>query len=406
MIGQGENIHPFLMNNRRLAILLGIVVILCGVVGFIIASKGSSPTTPNPNQTTTSTFRETGNLVKGSPGLKPGVWYLAYEQPGQPGLYSELIFTVTSTCLTSQGLPRGCPGQGFLQGERATVEGVVNENIISVSRLSLLTTSTSTIPTPTSTNPTPTSTNPTPTSSVSDLIRVTQPQPNASITSPVIIEGRARGNWFFEASFPVRIVDANGRTLGSGAAQAQGNWMTTEFVPFRVVLDYSVPTTTRGTLILEKDNPSGLPQNARELRIPIVFGAQQVSTVVYHYNPNNDKDANGQIRCSANGLVALKRFIPRTITPLRETINELLRGVLTAEDRQLGTTTEFPLAGVTLKSAEIQNGNAILTFNDPQNQTSGGACRVTILRAQIEATAKQFAGINRVTILPAELFQP
>ena len=394
------------MNNRRLALLLGLVAILCGIVGFMVAKRTPPSPTPEPNQPFTGTFRETGNLVKDSPGLKRGVWYLSYERPGQPGLYSELIFTVTSTCLTNLGLPRSCPGQGFLQGERATVEGIERDNTISVSRLSLLTAPTSTTPTPTSTNPTPTSTNPTPTSSISDLIRVTQPQPNASITSPVIIEGRARGNWFFEASFPVRIVDANGRTLGSGAAQAQGNWMTTEFVPFRIVLDYSVPTTTRGTLILEKDNPSGLRENARELRIPIVFGAQQVSTVVYHYNPNNDKDANGQIRCSAAGLVALKRFIPRTITPLRETITELLRGTLTAEDRQYGVTSEFPLSGVTLKSAEIQNGNAILTFNDPQNQTSGGACRVTILRAQIEATAKQFAGINRVTILPADLFQP
>ena len=104
-----------------------------------------------------------------------------------------------------------------------------------------------------------------------DLIRVGTPQVNATVESPVVIEGEARGNWYFEASFPVAILDANGQELGRVAAEAQGEWMTTEFVPFVVTLTFAQPTTDTGTLILEKSNPSGLPEHAAEVRIPIRF---------------------------------------------------------------------------------------------------------------------------------------
>jgi hypothetical protein len=104
-----------------------------------------------------------------------------------------------------------------------------------------------------------------------DLIRVTVPLVNIAVKSPLTVEGEARGNWYFEASFPVRVYDGNGKLLGTGIAQAQGEWMTTNFVPFKATVMFSTPTTATGTLVLEKDNPSGLPENADELRIPIIF---------------------------------------------------------------------------------------------------------------------------------------
>ena len=106
-----------------------------------------------------------------------------------------------------------------------------------------------------------------------DLIRVSNPRPNATVTSPLAIEGVARGNWFFETNFPIRLVDASEKELGRAVAQAEGEWMTTEFVPFKATLSFLVPTTQKGTLILEKDNPSGLPEHADELRIPVTFAS-------------------------------------------------------------------------------------------------------------------------------------
>lgn len=102
-------------------------------------------------------------------------------------------------------------------------------------------------------------------------ITVTSPQPNESVASPLTITGQARGSWYFEASFPVKLVDANGNILDQQPAQAQGEWMTTEFVPFEVTLTFARPATSTGTLILEKDNPSGLPENDNRLEIPISF---------------------------------------------------------------------------------------------------------------------------------------
>jgi len=108
----------------------------------------------------------------------------------------------------------------------------------------------------------------------SDLIRLSAPRPGATVTSPLTITGEARGNWYFEASFPVHITDANGNELGVVPAQAEGEWMTTEFVPFKARLVFSEPTTETGFLILKKDNPSGLPEHDDELKIPISFGSK------------------------------------------------------------------------------------------------------------------------------------
>lgn len=104
-----------------------------------------------------------------------------------------------------------------------------------------------------------------------DLIRIYRPQYGDVISNPVLVEGEARGYWYFEASFPVKIVDENGKQLGIGIAQAQKEWMTTDFVPFSVNINFDWPATKNGTIILEKDNPSGLPENADERRIPIKF---------------------------------------------------------------------------------------------------------------------------------------
>jgi hypothetical protein len=104
-----------------------------------------------------------------------------------------------------------------------------------------------------------------------DMIRVATPQPNQTVKSPLVVSGEARGTWYFEASFPVKLLDANGNILAQAPAQAQGEWMTAEFVPFSVTLTFPNPTTATGTLVLEKDNPSGLPEYDDSRSIPIRF---------------------------------------------------------------------------------------------------------------------------------------
>ena len=104
-----------------------------------------------------------------------------------------------------------------------------------------------------------------------DLIIVKSPMAYEKISSPLVVTGKARGTWYFEASFPVRLIDENGKELAVVPAQAKTDWMTTDFVEFSVVLNFSNPATQKGYIVLERDNPSGLPENADELKIPILF---------------------------------------------------------------------------------------------------------------------------------------
>ncbi len=97
------------------------------------------------------------------------------------------------------------------------------------------------------------------------------PQANQIISSPFKIEGKAKGNWFFEASFPVKLVDANGKEIAVGHVQAIDDWMTENFARFNAELDFLLPETTIGTLIFHNDNPSGLPENDKEFSVFVRF---------------------------------------------------------------------------------------------------------------------------------------
>lgn len=105
---------------------------------------------------------------------------------------------------------------------------------------------------------------------LADLIR-SDVQKGDLLTSPFVVTGSARGNWYFEASFPVQLLDANGNELVSTHAEAQSDWMTTDFVDFQVTLTFAPPTTKTGTLVLKNDNPSGDPARDKFLSIPVRF---------------------------------------------------------------------------------------------------------------------------------------
>lgn len=109
-----------------------------------------------------------------------------------------------------------------------------------------------------------------------DKVILEFPLPGALVTSPLTVRGKARGTWFFEASFPVVLTDWDGRIIANGIAQAESDWMTTEFVPFRAVLTFTEPPggegiPDTGKLILKKDNPSGLPEHDDAREIPVRF---------------------------------------------------------------------------------------------------------------------------------------
>lgn len=83
-------------------------------------------------------------------------------------------------------------------------------------------------------------------------IIVARPQANEVIHSPVTVAGKARGAWFFEATFPVKLLDGNGQEITDWVpAHAQvENWMTEDFIPFEATLEFKNPATATGTLTI------------------------------------------------------------------------------------------------------------------------------------------------------------
>ncbi len=119
-----------------------------------------------------------------------------------------------------------------------------------------------------------------PSSGNTDIIRVDSPLPREYVSSPIHVSGQARGNWFFEASFPLILVDWDGKIIAQGHADAKSDWMTTDYVPFKAELSFTQPDYgsssdqepfNRGALILRKDNPSGLSQYDDAVEIPVYF---------------------------------------------------------------------------------------------------------------------------------------
>ena len=103
-------------------------------------------------------------------------------------------------------------------------------------------------------------------------ISVDFPRERQEVKSPIKISGKARGSWFFEGSFPIQLVDADGNILGTSLATSTENWMTTDYIPFTSELSFEKATsTTRAVLVLSKDNPSGNPDFDQNIFVTLIL---------------------------------------------------------------------------------------------------------------------------------------
>jgi hypothetical protein len=69
----------------------------------------------------------------------------------------------------------------------------------------------------------------------------------------------------------VVLKNSDGSVLSKTPARLTGDWMTTNYVPFTVTLNFDKPVSSTGTLILQKDNPSGDPSKDDSVQIPVTF---------------------------------------------------------------------------------------------------------------------------------------
>ena len=106
---------------------------------------------------------------------------------------------------------------------------------------------------------------------VAGSMEVFSPLDGEEVASPIKISGRARGFWFFEASFPVKLFNYNGELISTSYVTAQSDWMTTDFVDFSGEIVFPSTTTGNAFLVLENDNPSGDPENSIQRYVQVIL---------------------------------------------------------------------------------------------------------------------------------------
>lgn len=110
-----------------------------------------------------------------------------------------------------------------------------------------------------------------PNAPLNQRVFVTSPEPGTTVGKTFQVKGEAPGNWYFEASFPVKVIDPQGNTLANSYGQAQSEWMTTDQVPFIAEVKIEKAYTGPATVIIMKDNPSGLPEHDDSIDFQIVI---------------------------------------------------------------------------------------------------------------------------------------
>jgi hypothetical protein len=96
--------------------------------------------------------------------------------------------------------------------------------------------------------------------------------PNQTISGIYKLKGEAQG-YMFEGSFPMVILTPTNEQVwqGTGEMNGQGNWMTTEPVPFHATIDTTKLQNGLYTLVLKQDDPSGENKNLKQLSVSFMI---------------------------------------------------------------------------------------------------------------------------------------
>jgi hypothetical protein len=227
------------------------------------------------------------------------------------------------------------------------------------------------------------------------------PAKNTAVTSPLTLEGMAKGNWYFEANLPVEIVDAQRRSLGKKFVTATKDWMSESLVPFAGELEFQKPTTKTGFLIFKNDNPSGLEENEKSFEVLVDFEPTTMTVKAFYNNSKLDP----AFLCDK--VFPVSREIPWTVgtgraategnpEQSRRAIEELLKGP-SEQERAMNYFTNIN-PNVRINDVTIDNGTARIDFSDELGKNIAGSCRVTAIRAQITGTLEQFPSVKNVVI--------
>jgi len=128
---------------------------------------------------------------------------------------------------------------------------------------------------------------------------------------------------------------------------------------------------------------------------------------LYYFNQTEDQKLAPEQQVNLSSILPVYRIFPASKNLLVDTINELIKGNLTANEKQQWFMTEFPNIKFKLLSTDLApDGTLTLEFTDVPGFTDGWSARMLILSNVIEKTALQFPGVKKVVFVPETLFQP
>jgi len=222
-------------------------------------------------------------------------------------------------------------------------------------------------------------------------IQIEKLQDNDTVSSPLEIDGQAKGGWFFEGQFPVKLIGKNGEVIAETQAKALGDWTKEDAVPFRAILEFPTPAAVSATLVLAADDPSG-QGNGQEKKIPVTLGHPAGMRVkVFLGNIQFDPDAS-----DCGKVYEVERVVPKSQTVARSALGELLSGPTDLE-RSGGYSTNIN-SDVTVQNLSITGGVAKVDFSPNMEDGVSGDCRIAAIKAQITQTLEQFPTVKEVEI--------
>jgi len=95
---------------------------------------------------------------------------------------------------------------------------------------------------------------------------------NDLLQTGFVIEGKIKDNFFFEGTFPIEVQDMSGNTLGISFATSKTDWMTSDYIEFKTEpINFDKKSNTEGYILFKKDNPSGLSEKDRTIKLKVKF---------------------------------------------------------------------------------------------------------------------------------------
>ena len=204
----------------------------------------------------------------------------------------------------------------------------------------------------------------------------------------------------------VRLFDKPlGREVGSwfGKCQCQqicltwseNSWLTQQLDTIQTQLDL-----INQKLQSESETPLQEQDSLFQTKTP-------TKVALYYFNQIEDQKLAPEQQINTSSLLPVYRIFPATNNLLVDTINELIKGKLSASEKAKWFMTEFPNKDFALLSADIDDdGILTLEFTEVPGFTDGGSARMLILSSLIEKTALQFPAVKKVVFTPETLFQP